>query len=51
MPFNYKPLLKLLIDRDMTREELRKTVKAGPTSFARIGKNENVSMDLLDRIC
>ena len=51
MPFNYKPLLKLLIDRDMTREELRKTVKAGPTSFARIGKNENVSLEVLDRIC
>ena len=51
MPFNYKPLFKRLIDKGMTREELRKRVCAGPSSFARIGKNENVSMDLLDRIC
>lgn len=26
-------------------------VKAGSSSFARIGKGENISMDLLDRIC
>ncbi len=51
MSFSYKPLFKTLIDKDMSREDLRRKVKAGPSSFARIGKGENISMDLLDRIC
>lgn len=51
MPFSYKPLLKVLIDKGMNKEDLRKIVKAGPNSFARISKGENISLDLLDRIC
>lgn len=52
MPFSYKPLLKLLIDRGMKKEELRHAIKAGPSSFAKLNRDgEYVSLELLDRIC
>lgn len=51
MSFSYRPLLITLIDKGMTKEHLRKAVKAGPNSFAKIAKSENISLDLLDRIC
>ena len=52
MSFSYKPLLKLLIDRGMRKEELRHAIKAGPSSFAKLSRDgEYVSLELLDRIC
>ena len=38
MAFNYKPLWKLLIDKDMTKKQL-------------MGRGEQVSLEILDRIC
>ena len=51
MMFSYKPLLKQLIDKGMNKTELR--LKAGITTvtLAKISKNENISMDALDKIC
>ncbi|MHB1628033.1 MAG: helix-turn-helix domain-containing protein [Bacilli bacterium] len=51
MGFSYKPLWKVLIDREMTKEELRQGVGLSSATIARMGKNEPVSMDVLDRIC
>ena len=51
MGFSYDPLWKLLIDKKMTKEQLRLQVKASPATIAKMGRGENVSMDLLDRIC
>lgn len=51
MGFSYDPLWKLLIDKKMTKEELRKTLKISPATIAKMGKGENVSMDVLERIC
>ncbi|WOL38868.1 helix-turn-helix transcriptional regulator [Pyramidobacter sp. YE332] len=51
MPFNYKPLFKLLIDRGMKREDLRKTVNASRTTFSKMSKGEYVALEVLDRIC
>lgn len=47
MAVSYKRLWKLLIDKDMTRTEIRK--KAGITTgaLAKLGKNESVSTDIL----
>ena len=44
-------LWKLLIDKDMTRTEMRK--KAGITTgaLAKLGKNESVSTDILVKVC
>ncbi|MHB1682815.1 MAG: helix-turn-helix domain-containing protein [Bacilli bacterium] len=40
-----------MIDREMTKEELRQGVGLSSATIARMGKNEPVSMDVLDRIC
>lgn len=49
--FSYKPLWKQLIDKGLTKTELRE--KAGFTSrtLATMGKNEYVAMSILDKIC
>jgi putative transcriptional regulator len=51
MGFTYDPLWKLLIDKKMTKEDLRVGIKTSPATIAKMGKDENVSMDVLERIC
>lgn len=51
MGFNYAPLWKLLIDKKMTKTQLRVQLSLSPNTIARMGKGEYVSMDILDRIC
>jgi putative transcriptional regulator len=51
MPFSFDPLWKLLIDKKMTKEELRVSIETSPATIAKMGKGENVSLDVLDRIC
>ncbi len=48
---NYKPLLKQLIDREMTRTDLQKYASLSPVTLAKIGRNEYVSLRVLERIC
>ena len=48
---SYNKLWKLLIDRGMTKSELRKLVGIGSSSLAKLGKNEPVSMNTVLRIC
>jgi putative transcriptional regulator len=51
MPFSYNPLWKILIDKGMTKEKLRIALKFSPSTIAKMSKGENVSMDVLDKIC
>ncbi len=51
MPFTYKPLWKLLIDRGMTKTELRLLAGLSTSTIAKMGKDEYVSMEVLDRLC
>ena len=51
MGMNYKPLWKLLIDRDMTKGQLRETSGISTRALAKLGKNEDVSTDVLRKIC
>jgi len=51
MAFTYNRLWKLLIDRGMTKTELRKAAGIGTTTLAKMGNNEQVSMEVLDKIC
>jgi len=48
---SYKRLWKLLIDRDMMKRDLCEQAHISPTSMAKLGKGQNVSMDILLRIC
>mgnify|MGYP000041414166 CR=1 FL=1 len=51
MIITFKPLWKLLIDRDMTREDLRHATGLSPATIAKLGKDGNVTTDVLARIC
>lgn len=47
----YDKLLKILIDRKMTKTDLRKEAKISSSTLAKIGKQEMVSSDVLVKIC
>jgi len=51
MSVSYKKLWKLLIDRDMKKKDLRKVAGISTSSMAKLGKNENVTTDVLVKIC
>ncbi|MFQ9338182.1 MAG: helix-turn-helix domain-containing protein [Varibaculum sp.] len=51
MTITFKPLWKLLIDRDMTREDLRQATGLSPATIAKLGKDGNITTDVLARIC
>ncbi len=51
MKTSYKRLWKLLIDRDMTKTDLRKAAGISSSSLAKLSKDENVTTDILMRIC
>ena len=48
---SYKPLWKLLIDREMKNSELRERAKISPSTFYKMKNNENVTTDTLMKIC
>lgn len=51
MSFSYKPLWKLLIDRDMNKRELMKVTGISKSTIDKMSRGEQVSMDIIDRIC
>lgn len=48
---SYKKLWKLLIDRNMKKKDLRALTGISSASMAKLGKGENVTTDVLVRIC
>ena len=51
MRISYNPLWKLLIDKNMTKKQLREVSKISKASMAKLGKGENITTDVLLRIC
>ena len=51
MAFTYKPLWKLLIDREMTKKELMETTGISKSTMDKMGRGENISLEIIDRIC
>lgn len=51
MAISYKKLWKLLIDKDMKKKDLCIAAGISHTSIAKLGKNENVTTDVLAKIC
>lgn len=49
--FNFNPLWKQLIDKNMTKTELRQQANFTSPVLAKMSKNEYISIDVLDRIC
>ena len=51
MAVSYKKLWKILIDRDMKKKDLCAAAGISHASMAKLGKNENVTTDVLVKIC
>ena len=48
---SYTKLWKLLIDKNMNRQDLRNATGLSATSIAKLGKGENVTTAVLLKIC
>lgn len=51
MAISYKKLWKLLIDKDMRKRDLQHLAGVSSASITKLGKNENVNTEILQKIC
>ena len=51
MRFSYEKLWHLLLDKHMTREQLRTKCGISSNSIAKLGKGQNITTDILLKIC
>ena len=51
MAFNYKPLWKLLIDKDMTKKEFMQKTGISKSTVDKMRRGRIISLEILDRIC
>ena len=51
MSFSYKPLWKLLIDKEMTKKALMQATGISKSTMDKMGRGEQVSMDIIDLLC
>ena len=48
---SYKPLFKLLVDRNMSKADLRRLAEISPNTMTKLRRGEEVSMTVLNKIC
>ena len=51
MSVSYKKLWKLLIDKKMSKADLRKAAGIAPNTMTRLRRDEEVTLSVLNRIC
>ena len=51
MQISYKPLWHTLLEKGMSKEDLRTMAKLSTNAIANMGKDKNVSMSTLLKIC
>lgn len=51
MAVTYTKLWKLLLDKKLKRTDLKEIAGISSSTLAKLGKDEYVSMDSIDRIC
>ena len=51
MKVSYKKLWKLLIDRNLKKQDLQKMSGISYSSIAKLGRSENVNTEILLKIC
>lgn len=51
MTLSYNKLWKLLVDRKMSKADLRKATGLAPNTMTRLRKDEEVTLEVLYRIC
>ena len=48
---SYKPLFRLLLERDMTKTQLREAVGFSSATLAKLSKCEYISLETVENIC
>lgn len=51
MAISYNKLWKLLIDKKMTTADLRRKADIAPNTLTRMKRDQEVTMQILERIC
>ncbi len=51
MSVSYKGLWKLMIDKNLNKKDLKTTLGISSATIAKMSKGENVSMEVLQKIC
>ena len=49
--FSYTPLFTLLVQKGMTKTQLREAIGIATGTLAKLSKDEYVAMEVLDKIC
>lgn len=48
---SYKPLMKLMIEKDLTRAEICKRLNLSCTTLAKLSKGDYLSLRVIEQIC
>ena len=51
MAVSYKRLWKLLVDKKMSKSDLRKKAEIAPNTMTKLRRDEEVSLTILSKIC
>ena len=51
MAVSYKRLWKLLVDKEMSKSDLRKKAEIAPNTMTKLRRNEEVTLTVLGKIC
>ena len=51
MAISYNKLWKLLVDKKMSKADLRKAAGLAPNTMTRLRRDEEVTLSVLNRIC
>lgn len=51
MSVSYKKLFKLMIDKEIKKKDLKAMASIGNSTMAKLGNNENVTIEVLAKIC
>ena len=51
MAVRYNKLWKLLVDKKMSKADLRRTADISPNTMTKLNRDEIVALPILDRIC
>ena len=51
MAISYNKLWKLLVDKKMSKADLRKAVGIAPNTMTRLRRDEEVTLTVLNKIC
>lgn len=51
MTISYKPLLKLLIDRNMKKKDIMFLAGISKNTMAKLSTNDYISLEVIDKLC